>query len=77
MENFVDEGKVKSIGLSNFNISQIKEVLEKCRIKPVVNQVEVHPYFQNTELVDFCQTNDIIVTAYAPLGAPDRSWYIV
>lgn len=74
MEELVEQGKVKSIGLSNFNITQIEDLLKNCKFKPVVNQVEVHPYYQNNELIDYCQKNDIIVTAYAPLGARDRAW---
>lgn len=74
MEELVANGKVKSIGVSNFNVAQLTEILSICKIKPVCNQVEVHPLHQNTELVDFCQKNDIAVTAYAPLGAPDRMW---
>ena len=69
MEKLVDEGKVKSIGVSNFNIKNLKDLLSYCRIKPVVNQVELHPYLPQTELVDFCKQHDILVTAYSPLGS--------
>ncbi len=48
-----------------------------CKIRPVVNQFEVHPLLQNRELIDFCQSENIVVTAYAPLGAPDRSWSVL
>ena len=74
MEELVAEGKTKSIGVSNFNIEQLTELLAVCKIKPVCNQFEVHPLCQSTELVDFCQKNDVLVVAYAPLGAPDRFW---
>ncbi len=67
LEDFVKSGKIKSIGVSNFNISQLKVVLKNCRIKPTVNFIEVHPYFQNDKLVYFCQKNDIMVIAFAPL----------
>ncbi len=67
-------GKVKSIGLSNFNIEQVKDILNNCKIKPAVNQVEIHPYFQNDEVVEFCQKNDIQLIAYSPMGAADRPW---
>jgi len=72
-----EQGKAKSIGLSNFNIKQIKVILGMCKIRPVVNQFEVHPLLQNRELIDFCQSENIVVTAYAPLGAPDRSWSVL
>lgn len=71
LEECVDEGLTKSIGLSNFNISQCEDVLRNCRIKPVCNQIEVHPYFQNDRLVDFCQNNGMVVVGYSPLGAVD------
>jgi diketogulonate reductase-like aldo/keto reductase len=74
LEELVTEGKVKSIGVSNFNISQLQDVLDNCKIKPVCNQFEVHPLFQNKDLVSFCLKNDVEVVAYAPLGAPDRAW---
>ena len=68
MEELVDEGKAKNIGVSNFNIAQLKDIINIARIRPVCNQFEVHPLLQNHELVDFCQSNNIVVTAYAPLG---------
>lgn len=71
LEECVDQGLTKSIGLSNFNISQCEDVLKNCRIKPVCNQIEVHPYFQNDKLVEFCQNNGMIVVGYSPLGAVD------
>nr|XP_022326992.1 aldose reductase-related protein 1-like isoform X2 [Crassostrea virginica] len=74
MEKLVDEGLVKAIGLSNFNIGQTERVLQNCRIKPSNLQIEVHPYLSNKKLVDFCQANGISVTAYAPLGNPNRTW---
>jgi len=74
MEDLVATGKTRFIGLSNFNISQIKDILQIAKIRPVCNQFEVNPLLQNNELVEFCQQNNIIVVAYAPLGAPDRGW---
>ncbi|XP_017781361.1 PREDICTED: 1,5-anhydro-D-fructose reductase isoform X1 [Nicrophorus vespilloides] len=70
MEEQVDNGKAKAIGISNFNISQISRILNNSRIKPCNLQVELHAYMQQTELVDFCKKNDIVVTAYSPLGSP-------
>ncbi|XP_062509301.1 aldose reductase A-like [Corticium candelabrum] len=68
MESLVDKGLVKAIGVSNFLVSEIQEILGSCRIKPAVNQIEVHPYNTSIPLVEFCHTNGIAVTAYSPLA---------
>jgi diketogulonate reductase-like aldo/keto reductase len=69
MEKLVDSGEVKSIGVSNFNINRLTELLQYARIKPAVNQVELHPYLPQTELLAFCAKHGIHVTAYSPLGS--------
>jgi alcohol dehydrogenase (NADP+) len=71
MEQLVEQGKVKSIGVSNFNITQLEDIIKNCHVKPAVNQIEVHPYMQNDKLIEFCQNNGIVVMAYSPLGAKD------
>ncbi|EPB82580.1 alcohol dehydrogenase [Mucor circinelloides 1006PhL] len=68
MEELVEEGLVKAIGLSNFNIQKIQNILDHCKIKPAQLQVELHPGLQQPELVDFCHKHGIHVTAYSPLG---------
>jgi diketogulonate reductase-like aldo/keto reductase len=68
MEEAVQAGKIRSIGLSNFNSQQIQRVIDHATILPAVLQVEVHPYFQQPKLVNFCKEKGIVVTAYAPLG---------
>jgi len=68
MEKFVDEGKVKSIGISNFSKEECEEVFGYARIKPVVNQIEVHPYFQQDDLIAYCHSKGMLVEDYCPLG---------
>jgi len=74
MEKLVGEGLVRSIGVSNFNSHQLARVLEEGEVVPVVNQIEVHPYLTNHDLVDFCRQNKVVVTAFSPFASPDRSW---
>ncbi|CAB3373312.1 Hypothetical predicted protein [Cloeon dipterum] len=74
MEKLVEKKLVRSIGVSNFNEKQIDRILENCTIKPVTNQVECHPYFNQKSLSDHCANKGIILTAYSPFASPDRSW---
>lgn len=73
MEALQASGKVKSIGVSNFNILQLERLLALCRVPPAVNQVELHPYLVQTELIEFCKSKNIALTAYSPFGSPARS----
>ncbi|EMD49067.1 aldose reductase [Entamoeba histolytica HM-3:IMSS] len=68
MEKLVDEGLVKSIGLSNFTIPQIEKIMKMCRIKPVINQVELNVYLQQNKLREVCKSYNIVVEAYRPIG---------
>jgi len=70
LEDAVKAGLVKSIGISNFNSIQIERLLSKATIKPVTNQVEVHPYLAQKQLKKFCEDRGITLTAYSPLGNP-------
>jgi alcohol dehydrogenase (NADP+) len=72
MEALVDRGLCRHIGVSNFSIVKLKALLESARIRPEVNQVELHPYLQQPALVEFCRKRKIYLTAYSPLGSPDR-----
>ena len=68
MEEIYKSGKAKSIGVSNYTIRHLEELLKECKIKPAVNQVELHVFLQQPELLDFCKQNDIVVEAYSPLA---------
>lgn len=70
LEKLVEEGKCKNIGLSNFNIAQIEEVLAVAKVKPACLQVESHPQLPNLALLEFCKKNGIAFVAYSPLGNP-------
>ncbi|GAB1856805.1 aldo/keto reductase [Flavobacteriaceae bacterium MHTCC 0001] len=73
MEDAVKEGLVKHIGVSNFGPKALQQLLSNCTIKPEMNQIESHPYFQQKELLALCNANNIHITAYAPLGSGDRA----
>ncbi|SEJ62470.1 alcohol dehydrogenase (NADP+) [Cyclobacterium xiamenense] len=72
MEALKRAGKARHIGVSNFNQKKITEVLESCQVTPEMNQIELHPYLPQNELVTFCKENGLQVTAYSPLGSADR-----
>ncbi|XP_063986558.1 aldo-keto reductase family 1 member B1-like [Diachasmimorpha longicaudata] len=74
MEGVLQKGLTKNIGVSNFNSEQIERLLKNCKVKPVTNQVEVHPYLTQKDLSKFCNDRGITITAYSPLGSPDRPW---
>src|SRR3989338_5214462 len=76
-KNIFRKGMVRAIGVANFTGAMLVDLLSYAKIKPAVNQIELHPYNQQARLVEFCQRNDMAVTAYSPLGSPgnmkDRS----
>ena len=73
MEKAYKEGKVKAIGLSNFNEEQIQEILDQCEVKPTVLQTEVHPYDQEKKLKEFLAKSDVVIQAWYPLGHGDAA----
>ncbi len=73
MERAVKAGKVKSLGLSNFPIEKIKEVIAGSEIKPAMLQVEAHPYYPQTELKEYLQTFGARIMAWYPLGHGDKN----
>lgn len=73
MEKAYREGKVRAIGLSNFNVEQIKEILAICEVKPAVLQTEVHPYYQEKALKAFLASEGIVIQAWYPLGHGDKA----
>ncbi len=73
MEDIHAEGLARHIGVSNFNIDKLDEVMAKARVQPEMNQVEMHPYLPQQKLVDYCHRHDIHLTAYSPLGSGDRA----
>lgn len=73
MEKAYKEGKVRAIGLSNFNKAQIEEILSLCEVKPTVLQTEVHPYHQEPELKAFLREQGMVAQAWYPLGHGDKA----
>lgn len=67
METLYEKGKIKALGVSNFDIEHLEHLLDECHIVPTVNQVECHPYFQQKEMKQFCKQHDIIVESWSPL----------
>ena len=72
MESAVSMGLTRHIGVSNFGVKNLSLLLDNSSIKPEMNQVELHPYLQQDNLYQFCKENEILLTAYSPLGSSDR-----
>ena len=76
MEDAVSAGLTRHIGVSNFSAKKLRKLLPHCKIKPEVNQVELHPLLQQPELVAYCASQGIHITAYSPLGSSDRPEFV-
>lgn len=74
MEDVLKAGKVRGIGLSNFNSEQVQEIIDTCSVKPAILQVESNPYLNQKKLMEFCAKRDIKMTAYSALGNPAVPW---
>ena len=72
LEHLADMGLARHIGVSNVTVPKLKLILRDCRIKPSVNEMELHPNFQQPELYDFARANGILNIGYCPLGSPNR-----
>lgn len=71
MQDQKNNGLAKHIGVSNFNQAKLNELFALPGQRPEMNQIELHPYLPQRQLVAFCKENDLLVTAYSPLGSPD------
>ena len=68
MEEFYESGKTRSIGISNFNVTDTNAILETCRIRPMVNQIKLHIGHLQQEIADQCRSHNIVVEGYSPLA---------
>ena len=68
LEKAHKEGKIRAIGLSNFDVAQTQRILDECEVVPAINQVECHPYFPQTELKELLKEHNIALQAWYPLG---------
>ncbi|EJD49731.1 aado/keto reductase [Auricularia subglabra TFB-10046 SS5] len=70
MEKLLQTGKVKAIGVSNFDVKKLQRLIDECTVVPAANQIELHPCLPQFEVADFCKKHNIQVTAYSSLGQP-------
>ena len=73
MEREVDAGRVRHLAVSNFNVAQLERLFETAKIRPIANQVELHPYLPQGALVSFCKRHGMQVVAYCPIGSPGNA----
>lgn len=72
MEDLYLNGEVDEIGVCNFNVKALRELLQGCRVKPMYNEIELHPLFQQKEVTEFCKENDIKIISYSPFARMDK-----
>ena len=68
MEELYRAGKIRAIGVSNFQKHHLEHLMETAAVTPAVNQIESHPYFNNQEMIDYCFQHRIVVEVWSPLG---------
>lgn len=73
MEELYHQGKIRSIGVSNFHAHHLEELAEIQTVKPAVDQIESHPYMTNQELIDYCQAQNIKAEVWSPLGGKNAA----
>jgi 2,5-diketo-D-gluconate reductase A len=71
LESFKKDGLAKSVGVSNFNVVHLEKLAENCELKPSINQIELHPYFQNQEVASYDSTHDIATESWSPIAQGD------
>ncbi|KAK4419028.1 NADPH-dependent aldo-keto reductase, chloroplastic [Sesamum alatum] len=74
MEALYDSGKARAIGVSNFSVKKLGDLLDLARVAPSVNQVECHPSWQQAKLREFCKSKGVHLSGYSPLGSPGTTW---
>ncbi|KAJ5206071.1 Aldo/keto reductase subgroup [Penicillium cf. griseofulvum] len=72
MEKLYADGKAKAIGVSNWTIPQLEAMAKFAKVQPMVNQIEIHPFLPNNELVQYCFDHNILPQAYSPLGSQNQ-----
>lgn len=72
MEKLYKDGQARAIGVSNWTIDGLQKLLSFVEVKPTLNQIEIHPFLPNTQLVQYCLDNDILPAAYSPLGSQNQ-----
>jgi 2,5-diketo-D-gluconate reductase A len=71
LEEFKADGRARSIGVSNFQVDHLRQLIDECDVVPAVNQIELHPYFQNTEVASFGEDNAIVTESWSPIAQGD------
>ncbi|KAL0451110.1 UNVERIFIED_CONTAM: NADPH-dependent aldo-keto reductase, chloroplastic [Sesamum latifolium] len=74
MEALYDSGKARAIGVSNFSVKKLGDLLDVARVAPAVNQVECHPSWKQAKLREFCKSKGVHLSGYSPLGSPGTTW---